>query len=149
MKNSIAKALEYEEIYQELGNRNEKIFDSMKDVMVFCALIALRKGKPRKPIEKRGGEPIKVEIFRQDDKNIIDIIALHEYGDLEVITEEKNDEKLTIFEEYANAGMAYIEERFKGIPKEVEIRSLIDEFRPETTYREPINIAELVMESID
>lgn len=148
MKNSIAKAIEYEEAYQVLGNRNDKIFDSMKDVMVFCALIALRKGKSRKAIEKRGGEPIKIDIFRQDDKNIIDIIALHEYENLEILTEEKNDEKLTIFEEYANAGMTYIYERFKGIPTNMEIRKLIDEFRPETTYKEPIDLTDLIMETI-
>lgn len=148
MKTSIAKDFEYEDIYQELGNRSDKIFDSMKDVMVFCALIALRKGKEKKSINKRGGESIKIDIFRQDDRNIIDIIALHEYGDLAILTEEMNDVKLTIFEEYANAGISYIVERFKGVPNRMEIRKLVDEFRPETTYKEPIDISDLIMENI-
>lgn len=148
MKNSIAKALEYEEMYQELGNKPYSIFYSMKDVMIFCALIAIRKDKKRKPIEKRGGDPIKIEIFRQDDRNIIDIIALHEYKNLDILTDEMNDEKLKIFEEYANAGISYILERFNGVPSQISLRKLIDEFRPEVLYQEPIDLADLVMESI-
>lgn len=149
MKNSIAKALDHEEIYQELGNKSYSIFDSMKDVMVFCALVAIRKNKLRKPIEKRGGDPIKIEIFRQDDKNIIDIIALYESKDINILTEEMNDQKLIIFEEYANAGIAYIKDRFNGVPSQIELRKLIDEFRPEVVYNEPIDIADLIMENIE
>ena len=148
MKNAIAKAYEYEEIFQELGNKSYSIFDSMKDVMVFCALVALRKNQGRKAFEKRGGDPIKIDIFRQDDKNIIDIIAITETNSLEILTIERNDVKLTIFEEYANSGISYIVDRFKGVPSQIEIRQLMEEFRPETKYKEPIDISDLIMESI-
>lgn len=149
MKNSLNRSQIYEEIYQDLGNSPDKIFDSMKDVMLFCALIALRKGKSRMKIDKRGGDPIKLDTFRQDDKNIIDIIALIEYGHLEILTDEKNDEKLTMFEEYSNSGMSYLVDRFKGVPNINDILKLVDEFRPENKYHEPIDISSLVMEVLD
>lgn len=128
MKNSLNRSEIYEEVYQDLGNSPDKIFDSMKDVMIFCALIAFRKGKPRKKIEKRGGDPIKLDTFRQDDKNIIDILALIEYGNLEILTDEKTEEKLVMFEEYSNAGMAYILDRFNGVPSSNDIIKLVDGF---------------------
>lgn len=145
MKTSIAKDLEFEEIYQALGNNADRIFNSMKDLMVFCALIALRKGEERKEISKRGGDPIKIEIFREDDKNIIDIIALHVHGNLNILTEEKNDEKLTIFEEYANAGMSYINNRYNGVPTHLDLRKLVDEYRPEFISVNNIDITDLKM----
>lgn len=145
MKTSILKDADFEEIYQKLGNSPDKIFDSMKDIMIFCALIAMRKGMERKPISKRGGEPIKIDIFREDDKNIIDIIALNEYGNLSILTDEMNEEKLNIFEEFSNAGMSYIKESHSGIPEHKDIRKLVDEFRPIYNSEKDIDITELKM----
>ncbi len=148
MKNSIARSDEYEKFYKALGNSQDSIFDTLKDVMVFCAVLALRKNLSAKPFEKRGGDPIRLDIFKSDDRNIIDIIALTVKNDLSILTEEQSDEKYTLFEEYANAGMAYLVERYSTAPMAHEILALIDEFRPEVTYNEPIDLADLVMDSI-
>lgn len=148
MKNSISKSQEFEEMIQELGNQPDSIFSSMKDVMIFCALLALHKKQDRRPIGKKGGDSIKIEIFKEDFC-IIDIIALFISNDLSILTEERLDEKLTIFEEYANAGVAYLKDRFNITPNAYEVRNIIDELRPEKEYSEPIDLSDLVMESVN
>ena len=148
MKTTIAKAASFENYYQHLGNKEDKLFETMKDVMLFCALLAINKERKREPLLKKGGDSIKFDYFTSNDRTLIDMIALYSTEDISILTNEKHDLKLELFEEYANAGMAYIVNRFNHIPNELEVRTVIYELRPEVTYTEKIDLAELVMESI-
>lgn len=148
MKSTIAKSNQYEFYYQTLGNGEDKIFDTMKDVMIFSALLAINKSKKKEPFTQKGGDSIKLEVFSQEDKTIIDLIALYEYNDISILSIDRQDEKLEIFEQYANAGMVYLESRFNHIPNEFELRKIVDEFRPEVNYSEKIDLSELIMESL-
>lgn len=148
MKNSIAKDSTYEHVYQQLGNTKESIFGTMKDVMIFCALYAVRKNIHRKTLQKHGGDSIKLDIFIPEE-SIIDIIALNDQKDISILSNERQDEKITIFEEYANAGIANIMDRFVNIPEQSDICRIIDEMRPEVKYdKAPIDLASLVRESL-
>ena len=109
-KNSLNKSLEYEPYFKVLGKPDkdqEKLFNSMKDVYMLALTVGF-KNKRRKTIKKSSSDPIKLEIFDEHDKVIMDIIALYENiheKDLSLLTDDRKDEKYKLIEEYANGGM--------------------------------------------
>lgn len=112
-KNSLNKSSEYEGYYQNLGKgeaNKEKLFASMKDVYMLALVVGF-KHKKKKPFAKAGGDPIKLGIFDEHDKVIMDIIALYEDikdKDLSLLRSDREDDKYQIIEEYANGGMEII-----------------------------------------
>lgn len=109
-KNSLNKSLEYEVYFKSLGKSdkdNEKLFNSMKDVYMLAVVIGF-KYKKKKEIKRASSDPIKLDIFDEHDKVIMDIIALYENiheKDLSLLRSDKEDEKYKLIEEYANAGI--------------------------------------------
>lgn len=113
-KNALNKSYEYERYYQELGNnRDTKVFDSMKDVFMFAATLGYKKNI-RVPFSKSGGEPISLRFFRDDDENIMSLIALLTTEDIGILLKEDNsiNMKYKIIEEYANGGMRLMVDEF-------------------------------------
>ena len=112
-KNILNKSSEYEPYFQKLGksdSNSEKLFSSMKDVYMLALVLGF-KHKVKKPLKKHGGEGIKLSIFDEHDKVIMDIIALYENckdKDLSLLRLDKEDEKYKLIEEYANGGMKII-----------------------------------------
>lgn len=147
MKNSVIRDSEYEYVYQELGNKQASIFETMKDLMVFCALLALRKELSRLPIERRSRDGIKLDSFKNEDKIIIDIIALEITKDIEILTNENHNEKISIFEELANAGMKCLYDSFNQVPSQVELRKFINENLPEMKIESSIDVSSIDIDS--
>lgn len=105
MKNSIAKPTEYEKYYQKLGLEHP-YFDTLKDVLVFATVLGYYK-KSRIPFTKAGGENIKENYF-EDDMKILNIIAILENKDIDILLNEKKEEKYKMIEEYAHGGIKYL-----------------------------------------
>ena len=110
-KNSLNRSLEYEPYYKALGkpDKNKEIlFNSIKDVYMLAMVVGF-KYKRKKPIKKSAPDPIKlIGVFNEEDKVIMDIIALYENineKDLSLLTDEKKEDKYKLMEEYANGGM--------------------------------------------
>lgn len=109
-KNSLNKSLEYENFFKFLGKPDkdqEKLFNSMKDVYMLAIVVGF-KNKKKKPLKKSSSDPIKLDIFDEHDKVIMDIIALYENiheQDLSLLRNDRQDEKYKLIEEYANGGM--------------------------------------------
>jgi len=92
------------------NDKGLKIFESYKDLVVFAAVLGYNHGIKEK-INKQMGDPIKMHIFSGEyDLSIINCIALAETGDPMFLGEKKEDDKINIFEEYANAGLNLINE---------------------------------------
>ncbi|MDD3013460.1 MAG: hypothetical protein PHC34_07125 [Candidatus Gastranaerophilales bacterium] len=106
MKNSFNKPEAYEKYYQYLI-RDFKFFETMKDIFMLSAVIGF-KNNTSLPFPKSGGEPIKDHIFSEEDKNIMDIIAIETRKDLKILLKENQEEKYKMMEEYAHAGIQYI-----------------------------------------
>lgn len=94
------------EIYRRLTEGNDpehSPFRTMKDVFMFAASLGYRNGK-RQPLKGK-----RVTIFRwaqfspQTDIPLLKAIAITHDGDVSVV--QRQDEILTIIEEYANAGI--------------------------------------------
>ena len=107
-KTIINRNEKYEEIYQELGNGENKIFENMRDVILFTAGLAIKKNLDivEKPVK---GNPIKIEMF-SNYINYINLIALMHTMDISILTKDNEIKKFIIFESYADAGMKYIYE---------------------------------------
>lgn len=86
------------------SGRAEGIFKSKQKLLMFAAALGLRKGE-RRTLEKRG-EPIRFSIFQGAlDDTFISALAIAATGDLKVLSSERIDERIIIFEEYAHAGL--------------------------------------------
>ena len=86
-------------------------FDTYAEIMSFVAVIGanLCQEKNFKDDYEDYGDPIKFEIFKHKDLDeIINTLAVYKTKDLNVLTsegEQKKDEKISIFEGYAYAGL--------------------------------------------
>lgn len=106
---SFAKDVQVEELFKELGksdSKKDKLFDSMKDVYMLAFLLGMRKNE-RKKISKKSSDPIKEEIFGEENKIIMDFMALEKTKDINILkkTEEADEYIHNMVEEYANGGI--------------------------------------------
>lgn len=84
-------------------------FDLFRDVIVFSAALGWWKGL-RVSFEK-SGEPIRwdVMIDRPGTQSLVNMLALHETGELGILSSDSFAERIRIFEEYANGGLNILE----------------------------------------
>ncbi|MCP1676642.1 dnd system-associated protein 4 [Natronocella acetinitrilica] len=102
MVNRVRRPEEFDDLLVELKNKG--LFPTFKDALVFAAALGYRRGN-RKSFQK-SSEPIDMDVFRGDyDKTIMNIIAIEASGDPNMIAPSKEDERIEIFEEYANGGL--------------------------------------------
>lgn len=66
-KMALKKSAEYEQYFQELGNKPDKIFDTMKDVFMFAVTLGFRM-KKRVAFQKSGGEDISFRFLKMKMK---------------------------------------------------------------------------------
>lgn len=94
------------------GTGTRSLFKSKQKALMFAAAVGWRI-KPRITLEKRG-EPIRLSVFQSAlDDGFINSLAVAETGDLKVLGDDREEERIKCFEEYAHAGL-------------VEIRRLLD-----------------------
>ena len=143
-KNSLNKSLEYEPYFKSLGKPDkdaDKLFTSMKDVYMLALVVGF-KYKKRKEIKRASTDPIKLTIFDEHDRVIMDIIALYENirdKDLSLLRSDREDEKYTLIEEYANGGMEILIREIcnKGARLQ-DLRELAESFNPNIECKDDI-----------
>src|SRR5262245_21809888 len=91
-------------------------FRLQADVLAFAAALGATR---RFPIElgEATTEPIRQEVFdRQGYDTLINLLAVHHADDPLVLadSDEMEDRRITIFEEYANGGLQILQEELKG-----------------------------------
>ena len=115
----ITYSREHRQLINELQDPGP--FLSIADVLAFAAALGSRRADAGRRELPQGsgalGEPIRREIFEgKDYGTLIDLLAVHATKDPEVLnnTDEQEDLRATIFEEYANGGLHYLETQLKG-----------------------------------
>ncbi|MEV8563336.1 DNA phosphorothioation-associated protein 4 [Streptomyces sp. NPDC051917] len=99
----------HEELISALAGK-EGPFNAMVDVLMFAAVLGRNKGK-REPFDK-AGEPIRLALIegRQYGDVLIDMIAVaEEANDPKILADERQPDRVAIFEDYANGGLNYIQ----------------------------------------
>lgn len=94
-------------------------FQTYADIVTFAAVIGAKRRK-REPLDKislKEPDPIPQEqFFTRGYESIINLLAIVSIGEPKVIasTEEYEDKRLRIFEEYANAGFRVLRDELAG-----------------------------------
>ncbi|CAL9570864.1 DNA phosphorothioation-associated protein 4 [Streptomyces sp. SID6013] len=99
----------HEELISALASKDGP-FNAMVDVLMFAAVLGRSKGK-RESFDK-AGEPIRLALIegRQYGDVLIDMIAVaEEPNDPKILADERQPDRVEIFEEYANGGLNYIQ----------------------------------------
>lgn len=85
---------------------DEKIFNTLVDLAVFAAIIAIDKGRGRTVVEKNGSEIPERIFINQGKDGLVYMIALMETKEPYVLKDDKKCWR--IFQEYVNTGMSEI-----------------------------------------
>ena len=106
----VRRPREHEEMLHALCQSDKKIFNSYKDALVFAACLGYSKDAT-KPFDK-SSEPVGMHIFRAEfDEAVFYCLALAESQDVACLSDNKIDERIKCFEEYAAAGLDTIRNR--------------------------------------
>jgi len=150
-KSSMRKSEEFEFYYQELGNKENKFFENMKDVYMMATAVGFKAGKSL-AFSKSAGEDISLRYFSDDDKKIMDLIALSITDDISILLsdDEYQEKKYKLMEEYANGGMKIMVEAFcKPVVDISEFYKFVEAFEGNAEVARKINIVDLLQGAID
>lgn len=94
-------------------------FQTYADVIVFAAALGAKRKRrtPLKEVSKRDPDPIPQEHFvNKGYEMVIKLLAIAETKDKQVLAsdEEYDDERINIFEEYANGGLEILQDELRG-----------------------------------
>ena len=106
----VRRPREHEALIHELQERGS--FPAMRDVLLFAAAVGYRQGR-RVPFSS-SGEPIRYGILIQPPfgDTLVNLLATNVVtDDPEILDIFRLQERVTIFEEYANGGLEYIQEQ--------------------------------------
>lgn len=101
----VKRPSDFEELLTKL---KEQVFETYKDALIFAACYGIK--KEHRLQFKKSGEPIPLSVFSNDrDQMIMNVIAMSDRGcDPNIMSDDRTEEKLTIFEEYACGGLALL-----------------------------------------
>ncbi len=102
----------YKDLMDELVNE-KKVFQTLKDLMVFAASLGFKRDK-RKSFDK-SAEQIQLHIFSgRFDQTVINAIAVaSSKNDPMIMSTDRTDERIRIFEEYACGGLEILQSEFR------------------------------------
>ncbi|MDX9918183.1 MAG: DNA phosphorothioation-associated protein 4 [Gudongella sp.] len=106
---SVSMSAEQYDIIQNLSNISRSLFPTMKDLVIFAAILGFSEGR-KTSFTSKTKDPIKGHTFeRYQDDDIIFWIALGETKDPSILQPNREKECVEIFEEYACGGIEIIE----------------------------------------
>ena len=107
----VAPPREFEEALDRLTasepGRPYPLFETKQKVLMFAAALGFHRGK-RTPLDRKG-TAIRFDVFeKQLDDGFFDALAVAHANDLSVLSDERSDERIQIFEEFAHTGLREI-----------------------------------------
>src|SRR4051794_28770081 len=88
---------------------DEGPFATYREALIFAAALGVADG--RRAAFDQSSEPIPWEVFAVTATPAMDMIAAVTTDEIDVLADDRIDDRLTIFEEYANGGLDVIRER--------------------------------------
>ncbi len=147
MKTTLNKSYEYEQYFQMLGNDPKtQLFDTMKEVFMFALTVGFLCNN-KKPFDKIGGESIRLGIYNDIDKNIMDVVALYDNNQLDILLndEEHFNNKLKLIEQYANGGMEIIVQNMcDPIPTYESLKKFVNTFNKDINGTRKEDISDIL-----
>ncbi len=116
MRDRVRPPAEYEYVLDNLKDE-EALFSTKQKGMMFAATLGRSlggDGAELPPGITRPGEGIRLEYFRSvDDAGFIRALAVAASGNLEILAEDRLEERIDIFERYAGLGLRELERRLQ------------------------------------
>jgi dnd system-associated protein 4 len=114
-------------------------FQTYADVVAFAAMLGAYKGRrvPLDEICKSDPDPIPQEHFvSRRYENVIQLLAISATQDPKILAEKENheEERVRIFEEYANAGLEFLQSQVLGVVDYTEQALLLLSFEKASEY---------------
>lgn len=114
----IRQPKKYDELFKTLiDDKDNSVFTSKAQVLLFAAAIGFNEGK-RTPFKDQDSlEPIRMATFENLGQNfqiVLNTLAVAETKDIKILSPEKSDELILIFEEYACTGLEVLKNRLKS-----------------------------------
>ncbi|HCH2708207.1 TPA: DNA phosphorothioation-associated protein 4 [Vibrio parahaemolyticus] len=122
----VRRPVEYDDLLNSLV-REEKIFSTLKNALVFAASVGYK--KQIKLEFKESSEPIKLPVFDRDqDIPFMYALALAETDDIKMMREDQFDQVIQIFEEYAHGGLSFIKSVYDPASSVQSLEQLVSEY---------------------
>ena len=112
MVERIRRPKKFDEFLNELTNKDQGVFRTYKDALIFAACLGYNRSKR---VEfKQTGEAVNLQVFSGNfDEMVINAIAIDELDDLLVLMKSRESEKTRVFEEYACGGLEIMKEELE------------------------------------
>jgi dnd system-associated protein 4 len=142
----IRRPQQHEALLVEL--RDEAAFSTFRDTLLFAAAIGAKFGR-RVAFESSAGDPIRYETLTSPtfSEALVSMIAANEVqDDPEVMDGSRLQERVTIFEEYANGGLEYMQEQVnvRHQPAALVAIALVSEALSDAGAATPLSVNELL-----
>ncbi|ORL10303.1 hypothetical protein A6I85_19095 [Prescottella equi] len=126
--------------------RTDAAFPTMRDALLFAAAVGVR--HDRQSDFTQAGEGIRYETLTAPafSDALVSMIAANEIDDPEILDSARIQERIGIFERYANGGLEYIQElvNTRSQPVELIVADLVTEALSEGSHVAPASIEDLL-----
>lgn len=116
------------ELLNRLTEGDGRAFKHLYEALTFCAAFGYESGK-QIPFDGTG-EPIRWEQFQPGVDALADMLAVASTDNPEILATERLEERIRIFEEYANGGLEALEKELDRnptrTPREVVLQLVLD-----------------------
>lgn len=142
----VRRPQQHEALMQEL--QQDAKFPTYRDILIFAAAVGFRQER-RMPFNDAFGDPIRYETLTVPSFSdaLVGMIAVNVVADdPEIMDGTRLDERVRIFEEYANGGLDYIQEQVnvRSQPAERVVLDLVTEALAEEGGAKPVSVVELL-----
>lgn len=105
----VRRPAEHEQMLKRLAG-DEGPFSTLAEVLTFAAGLGYAEG--RRVAYQSSGDQIDFEVFqRLGAEPFVEMLAAAAHDDVNILGSERADERLTVFEEFANGGLAILQAR--------------------------------------
>jgi len=142
----VRRPQQHEALMQEL--QNDAKFPTYRDILLFAAAVGFRQDR-RVGFTNASGDPIRYETLTTPpfSDTLISMIAANVVsGDPEIMDGTRIEERIKIFEEYANGGLEYIQEQvnIRRQPAALVVIELVTQAFADDGGAKPVSVDELL-----
>ncbi|PBA28931.1 DNA phosphorothioation-associated protein 4 [Mycobacterium intracellulare] len=137
---------QHEALMQEM--QNEAKFPTYRDILLFAAAVGFHQQR-RVPFTASSGDPIRYGVLTDPgfSDTLIKMIAANTVSDdPEIMDDSRLEERIKIFEEYANGGLEYIQEQInvRHQPVDLVVVDLVTDALAYNEGAKPLSVDELL-----
>ena len=130
----------HEEILERITSEGGNPFHNFYEALTFCA--ALGYVRERRETFEKSGEPIRWELFENNIDGadvLVSMLAGSATDEIEILGDEREDERMTIFEEYACGGLSVLKQALDSNPAKTTREVVLDLVlsQEEASHRSP------------